>query len=477
MATLGLIVGNRGFFPSELCEEGRKRVERILHELAVETIALTPEDTPYGTVETYTEAKKCAALFKANAHKIEGILVTLPNFGDERGVAEAIRLSGLNVPVLIHAFPDEIEKMSLVNRRDSFCGKMSVCNNLRQYNLPFSLTRQHTIAPEAEAFKADLLKFMAVCRVVNGLKKARFGQIGVRPANFTTVRYSEKILEKNGISVEPFDLAEVLGQVDRVKAEEPRVQEKIKALTNYASTTGIDGAALTKMARFAVVLDSLIKEHEWDGTAIQCWTAMEEYFGVVPCAIMSMLSELKNPSACEADITGLIGMYSLMLASGRPSALLDWNNNYGDDPDKAVVFHCSNLPQDIFGHEAVMDYQAIVAGTVGKKNTYGTLVGRIKPTNATYCRVSTDDLHGQVRAYVGEGEITDDSLDTFGGYGVIKIPRFQRLLHYICENGFEHHVAISPGEVGAVINEAFTKYLKWDTYYHTSAQAHVHEFS
>jgi len=466
MATLGLIVGNRGFFPSELCEEGRKRVLKVLAELGIDVVALTPEDTPFGTVESYEDAKKCAALFKANAGKLDGILVTLPNFGDERGVADTIRLSGLDVPVLVQAFPDEVDKMSVANRRDSFCGKISVCNNLRQYNIPFTLTELHTVAPEAESFKKDLLKFAAVCRVVKGLRKARFGQIGVRPVNFTTVRYSEKILEKHGIAVEPYDLAEILGQINRLKENDPAVKEKVAALRNYVATTGVAEDALTKMARFAVVLEDLIKEHEWDGTAIQCWTALEEYYGVVPCAVMSMLSEMKNPSACEADITGLIGMYALTLAADRPSALLDWNNNYGDDPDQGVVFHCSNLPQDVFGHEAVMDYQAIIAGTVGKENTYGTVTGRIKPAWFTYCRVTTDDTSGQIRAYTGEGRFTGDPLQTFGGYDMIKIPRFQRLLRYICENGFEHHVAICPGEVGAVINEAFSKYLKWDIYYH-----------
>ena len=466
MATLGLIVGNRGFFPTELCEEGRKRVLKVLAELGIDVVTLTPEDTPFGTVESYEDAKKCAALFKANAEKIDGILVTLPNFGDERSVANSIRLSGLDLPVLVHAFPDETDKMSQANRRDSFCGKISVCNNLKQYNIPFTLTELHTVAPEAGSFKRDLLRFAAVCRVVKGLRKARFGQIGVRPANFTTVRYSEKILEKYGISVEPYDLAEILGQIERLKEDDPAVKEKVAALRNYVATAGVTEGALTKMAQFAVVLEGLIKEHEWDGTAIQCWTALEEYYGVVPCAVMSMLSEMKNPSACEADITGLIGMYALTLASDRPSALLDWNNNYGDDPDQGVVFHCSNLPQDIFGHEAVMDYQAIIAGTVGKENTYGTVTGRIKPARFTYCRVTTDDTSGQIRAYTGEGELTNDPLQTFGGYGVIRIPRFQKLLRYICENGFEHHVAVCPGETGAVINEAFSKYLKWDIYYH-----------
>jgi len=193
---------------------------------------------------------------------------------------------------------------------------------------------------------------------------------------------------------------------------------------------------------------------------------MEEYYGVVPCTVMSMLSNKMIPSACEADITGLIGMYAMALASGRPSALLDWNNNYGDDPDKAVVFHCSNLPQDIFGGQARMDYQKIIAGTVGQERTYGTLVGKIQPTPLTYCRVSTDDAVGTIRAYLGEAEITNDPIDTFGGYGVIRVPEFQELLTYICENGFEHHVAVNPSQVAEALYEAFTKYLGWDVYYH-----------
>jgi len=220
------------------------------------------------------------------------------------------------------------------------------------------------------------------------------------------------------------------------------------------------------MAKFGVVMEDWIAEHELVGTAVQCWTSMETYYGVVPCTVMSMLSNKLMPSACETDITGLIGMYAMVLASGQPSALLDWNNNYGDDPDKGVIFHCSNLPQAFFGDKAVMDYQEIIAGTVGKANTYGTVVGQIKPTPITYCRVSTDDEYGIIRAYLGEAEVTDDPVQTFGGYGVIKVPDFQTLLQHICENGYEHHVAANPSQVADALNEAFTKYLGWDVYYH-----------
>ena len=466
MTTFGLIVGNRGFFPVELCKSGRATMLKVLQEEGFGAIALSPEDTKFGSVETYDDAKKCAELFKKHREEIDGLIVTLPNFGEERGVADTIRLSGLDVPILVHAYPDEVGQMSIKTRRDSFCGKMSVCNNLTQYNVAYSLTTLHTVAPESAFFREDVQWFGAVCRVVNGLRKARFGQVGARPAAFITVRYSEKLLEEAGISVESIDLSEIFGRAWKLTDKDPKVVTKLDEVKGYLKTAGVPADALFKMAKLAVVLDRFIADHDLVGTAVQCWTSMEEHYGLVPCTVMSMLSNKLIPSACETDITGLIGMYAMALASGKPSALLDWNNNYGDDPDKAVVFHCSNLPQDIFGGKGTMDYQEIIAGTVGKENAFGTIVGKIKPTPVTYCRVSTDDYFGGIRAYLGEGEITDDPVDTFGGYGVIQVPDFQGLLQYICEQGFEHHVAVNPTLVAGALYEAFDKYLDWDVYYH-----------
>jgi len=219
------------------------------------------------------------------------------------------------------------------------------------------------------------------------------------------------------------------------------------------------------MAKFGVIVDDWVADQDLSATAVQCWTAMEEYFGVVPCTIMSMLSDALNPSACEVDVTGAVGMLALRLASGTPSALLDWNNNYGDDPDACVLFHCSNLPKSVFA-EMKMDYQEIIATAVGKANSYGTCVGTIAKGPFTYLRVSTNDDFGCMRAYVGEGEITDDPIDTFGGYGVARIADLQGLLRFICENGFEHHVALNLSTVAEGVYEALAKYLSWDIYFH-----------
>jgi L-fucose isomerase-like protein len=468
--TFGVIIGNRGFFPDILARDGREEILRVLEQEGYKAICLTPEDTKYGSVETLQDARKCADLFQKHREEIDGILVSLPNFGDERGVANSIRMSGLEVPVLIQAFPDEPNKMLMGGRRDSFCGKISACNNLWQYGIRFTLTTQHTVAPTATLFRSDLKAFAATCRVVQGLGHLRVGVLGARPAAFNTVRFSEKLLENHGISVETLDLSEVFGRIARLKDDDPKVQAKISTITGYVPTQGVPPAALLKMAKFGVVVDDWMKANELVGSSIQCWTAMEEFFGVVPCTLMSMMSNNLLPSACETDLAGLIGMYALQLASGDPSAIVDWNNNYGEDPDKAVIFHCSNLPKHFF-EEAKMDFQEIIAGSVGKENTFGTVVGRLKAGPLTFCRVSTDDLHGRLRAYVGEGEITSDKLATFGGYGVVKIPGLQKLLQHVCKNGYEHHVAVNRSHYGRAIVEALENYKGWEVYHHQAVGA------
>jgi L-fucose isomerase-like protein len=463
--TLGVIIGNRGFFPAHLCSTGRTEILVALETAGLGAVALSPDATTHGAVESLADARACADLFRANRDQIDGILVALPNFGDERAIANTVRWADLGVPVLVQAFADEGDKMSIQYRRDSFCGKMSACNNLRQYGIPYSLTTLHTVPPSHASFAADLRRFAATCRVVRDLRHARIGAIGARPAAFNTVRYSEKLLEQAGISVETLDLSEVLGWTHKLADADPVVQEKLASIHGYTDVKTVPAPSLVKMAKMGVAIDRWMADKQLSATAIQCWTALEELYGVVPCTIMSMMSNSLLPSACETDIAGLVGMYVLQSASGQPAALLDWNNNFGDDPDKGVVFHCSNLPKAFFAEQR-MDYQEIIAGTVGKENTYGTIVGRIAPGPFTYCRVSTDDLQGRISAYTGEGRFTEDTLQTFGGYGVTQIPDFQRLLQFICQRGFEHHVAATRATVADAIQDALATYLRWDVYKH-----------
>ncbi len=465
---LGVIIGNRDVFPGHLAEEGREEIADILKRQEIEVILVTSKETKYGAIEDLKEAKKCAELFRKNRDKIDGVLVSLPNFGDERAIADTIRMSGLSVPVLIQAYPDELTKMDIEKRRDSFCGKLSVCSNLKQYGIPFSLTRLHTVSPSSKDFLLDLDWFMGVCRVVKALHQARVGAIGARTTPFKTVRFSEKLLEDSGISVETADLSEIIMAVEKLRDSDKEVQDKLKVLTSYCPATEVAPSALLKMAKLAVVLDRWTKENEISACALRCWPELQDYLGIFPCAVMSMMNDSLLPFACEVDVMGALAMYALQLASDLPSGLFDWNNNYGDDLDKLVLFHCSNIPKTML-RTIRMEYNAIDARVRGtSENSYGACVGRVKSGPMTFSRISTDEAVGRIIACIGEGEFIDAPLETFGGVGVVKINRLQELLQLLCSRGFEHHVAVSQSLVGKVLFEAMHNYLNWDVYYHNS---------
>ena len=463
--TLAVIVGNRDFFPDVLVQEARQEILAVLAELGIEPVILAAEDTNLGGVETFEEAKKCAALFKDNADRIDGVLVVLPNFGDEKGAVETISLSGLQVPILVQAYPDDVNAFNVERRRDAFCGKISVCNNLRQYGYPFSLTDLHTVSPSSDSFKGDLARFAGVCRVVRGLKKARLGAIGARPNAFNTVRYSEKILQGHDISVSTIDLSEVFGLANKLEDVDPRVSHKLQQIQDYIETRRVPTEALVKMAKLGLVIDDWMAEYDLAATAIQCWTTIQANYGVNACTLMSLMSDKLMPSACEVDITGTVSMYSLQLASERPSALVDWNNNYADDPEKCVLFHCGNWAKSFYP-EATMAYADVLATTLGQENTYGAINGRVAAGPMTFARITTDDMDGAIRGYVGQGAFTDDPLQTFGSRAVVQVPGLQELLKHVCKNGFEHHVAMNASGVADIVAEAWQTYLKWDVYHH-----------
>ncbi|MGN6371093.1 MAG: L-fucose/L-arabinose isomerase family protein [Phycisphaerae bacterium] len=463
--SLGVIFGNRDFFPDVLVGEARKNIKALLDSAGIEGVMLSSEETKLGGVETHAEARKCADLFAKNRDKINGILVVLPNFGDEKGILDAIKLSRLNVPILIQGYPDDLNALGVERRRDAFCGKISVCNNLKQAGIPFTLTSRHVVHPTDASFKTDLSRFVAVCRVVRGLRGARFGAVGARPTAFNTVRYSEKILERYGISVTTCDLSDILGAAGKLSVENARVKAKIAEISGYAPTQGVPGDKVVQMARLGVVLDDFVSANALDATAIQCWTSLQQNWGCNVCTCMSMMSEKLLPSACEVDITGALSMYALSLASLRPSALVDWNNNYGGDDEKCVLFHCGNWPKD-FAPDTRIANAPILGSTLGVQNTYGAMEGRTPAGPLTYARFTTDDTSGVIRGYVGQGTTTDDELKTFGQRAVAHIPGLQQLMHYVCRNGYEHHVAVNASQTALVLQEACSTYLGWDMYHH-----------
>jgi L-fucose isomerase-like protein len=464
----GIIVGTRGFFNSELAVNVRKSLLEHLDEAGYDYV-ITPRDaTPNGAIETREHAKICAELFRENADLIDGVIVVLPNFGDELGIIQTLEMAKLNVPVMVQACDDEVDKLSVAERRDAFCGKFSVCNNLYQYGIPFTNTSAHTCPIESQVFWDDVDYFARVCRVVRGLRSARIGAIGARPAAFQTVRFSEKLLQTAGITVVPVDLSEIIFGSQSLKDDDPVVKAKLQDVLGYGTIqAGIPPANILKQAKLSVTIDRWMDENECVASAVECWDSIQKNYGCATCLSMAMMGDRLMPSACEVDVVGAVSMYTLLLASGNPPCFQDWNNNYGDDRDKCINTHCSNFPKSFMGREVEVGNLDILGATLGADRCFGAIKGQAAPGPITFFRISTDDPRGVIKAYLGEGKMTDDTVGNFqGGSAVLKVKKLQKLLDFIVKNGYEHHVAVNRSHSANVIYEALTTYLGWEVYYH-----------
>lgn len=464
--TFGVIIATRNIFNSQLAVDARQKVLKKLDQMGFGYVILPESETPTGNIEGYTDAVKCAALFKKNHDLIDGILVVLPNFGDELGVVNSIKMSGVNVPVLVQACDDDNDKVDVKSRRDAFCGKLSVCNNFYQYGIKFTDTIYHTYSLESAEFTKDLLKFAGICRVVKGLNGLRVGAIGTRPIGFQTMRFSEKLLQKYGITVVPVDMSEMIAAANKIDENDPAVLEKVEAIQNYGSCGIVAKNKIAKQARFGLAIENWINENDIDISALQCWDSIEKNYGCAACVTMSMMGEKLMPSACEVDVAGTISMYALALAAQTPSAILDWNNNFAEDRNKVVCTHCSNYPKSFFQNEIEIGSLDVLGTVLGSEDTFGAIKGKVAAGEMTYFRISTDDNKGMIKSYLGEGKMTNDPYGMDGGIAVCDIPNLQELMKYMCKNGFEHHVAMVRGHVSEILEEAIGNYLGWELYKH-----------
>ena len=443
----GIIIGTRAYFNSELAKDVRKQLLKTLADEGYDYVILPEDATPTGSssIETREDGLKCAELFRQN---------------------RAISVADLNVPVLVQACDDENDKVDLDSRRDAFCGKISVCNNLYQYGIPFTDTTLHTYSIYSELLAKDINKFAGICRVVNGLRHARIGAIGARPAGFQTVRASEKLLQKSGITVVPVDLSEILGAARKIEDTDAELLKKLEEIKCYAAVPKEYSDKLVLQAKFGVAVERWIEANQIDAVAVQCWDSLEQNYGCAACVTMSMLGEKLLPAACEVDIAGAVSMYALTLAAQGQSALLDWNNNFAEDRNKCVCTHCGNFPKSFVRNDLKLGTLGVLGRTLGKVNTFGAVYGKVTKGDFTFFRISTDDTKGAIKAYLGTGEITDDPYGMDGCIAVTKVNNLQTLMKYICKNGFEHHVAMVRNDVKEILNEAIEDYLGWNLYVH-----------
>ena len=457
--TFALYFGNRGFFPESLIASARDEVSAAVAKAGFDYIMPPADMTRFGAVETKDEGMEYAKWLSGHKGEYDGLIMSLPNFSDENGAVAAVRDCG--VPIFIQAYPDEIGKMDFEHRRDSYCGKFSICDVFHQYKIPFTVMPPHVVHPSSDAFAENLRDFAAVCRVVNGMKRFTIGVIGARTTKFKTVRYDEITLQKYGITCDTYDLSELFYRVQKMDGNDAAVKAKLKKLTDYTDFSSVPPEKCETLAKVSVAIDDMMREYHLDCITLRCWEEMQTVLGVAPCVLLSELNDRGIVASCEIDLCSAINMYSMLLASETPTACLDWNNNYGDDPNKVILFHCGPVAQSLMdGKGRVTDHKMFAKGCPGCG--WGANEGRIASFPMTHSNCKTED--GVLTFYVDKGEFTGEPIEYefFGCGGVAHIEDLQRKLIVLAKNGFRHHTAIGKGDMTKVLKEAFTTYLGYD---------------
>lgn len=457
--TFALCFGNRGFMPGELILGARTDMVKAVTDAGYDYIIMDEAATRYGAVETRDEGRLYAKWLKEHQGQYDGVIFSMPIFVDENGAAEALRDAG--VPILLQAYPDEIGKLDFAHRRDAYCGKFSVTDVFTQYGIPFTVLKPHVVHPNTPAFAQNLRDFAAVCRVVNGMKRFTIGCIGARTTAFKTTRFDEIALQKYGITVESLDLSELVYKVQRMADDATGVAEKKARLEGYTNCSNVPAANLLTLAKIGVVIDQYIEEYHMDALSLRCWNEMETILRVCPCVLLSELNDRGIPASCEIDLCSAITMRAMALASEQPTAVLDWNNNYGEDENKVILFHCGPVAQSLMiAKGMVTEHKMFAKGDPG--SGWGSNEGRIKAMPMTFSNCQTKD--GKLIVYTSEGAFTGEPIEDafFGCGGVAEIPNLQNKLVRLARGGFKHHTSIGAGHMKAVLDEAFTTYLHYD---------------
>lgn len=460
---LGFVPAHRGIFSGALARQMRTETLAALGEAGIEVVVPDEAMTKLGCVQDRTEAEKCAALFRAQ--DVAGIVIGAMTFGDEQAAAWVVRQARLDVPILVFGCQEDRALAPGAPRRDSFCGLLSIAEALRQIGARYSVGRQPICFPRDPAFQADAVTFAAVCRVVRGIRQARYGQIGARPDGFWTCRFDEKKLQRLGPTTVVLDLSEALAGANRLRDDDPGVLATVEAIRAYADTSAVAEASVIKMARFEVFLTRWGRENAIDAFAIQCWTSIQNNFGICACTTMSRLGDLGLPAACEADILGTLSMHACQLASGRPAALADWNNLHNDDDQLVNLWHCGVFPKSLADAQPRLAVHEIIAssGAARPEDAEGVVESRLRPSPVTLARV-TQDADGSWKALVVEGAIEENTARTGGSQGWCRVANLPRLYRDVLLRHFPHHVALTPTHVAPALREAFGRYLDFQVF-------------
>jgi len=450
---IGFVPAHREFFDENWAIRMRERCISILS--TIEKLDLVvPDDklTKGGLVRDERDAEKTIQLFREK--DVDGIMIGTMTFGDEISVLK-IASAFKDRPILLFGtkegpFTPDGNRLS-----DSFCGTLSISSGLHRRRIPFIFAG--ILFPEEEEFKDAVLNFMRVCAIVRGFVGAKVGQIGTRPGPFETCAINEPaLIEHFKQTVVPISLVEIFQSANSLSDDEPEVQEIIREIEAQADVSNVKREILVKLAKLECALKRFAEENKIDAMAVQCWTAMQNIYGVSSCLPMGRLTDKGIMTACEVDIYGALTMLIQYLASLKttPPHFIDWTIQHQEKDNVFLAWHCGNAPPSLAceGCPIVVREHSILKRTVKPESSYGTAEFQLKPGTVTICRLVEYD--GEFKMLITKGEIKQSSDKLRGSWSWVEVPNLKSLYRTLVEEGFIHHASMIHGDYTQAIADA-----------------------
>ncbi len=458
---LGIVAVSRDCFPMSLSENRRSAIVKEYQktgEIYECPVCIENEKDMLKALEDVKNAG-CNAL-----------VIYLGNFGPES--SETLLAKYFDGPVMYCAAAEESENDLLDGRGDAYCGVLNLSYNLKLRNIKAYIP-EYPVGDAVDCAKM-IKDFVPIARALVALKNLKIISFGPRPQDFLACNAPIKKLYDLGVEIEENSELDLFAAFN-AHAGDKRIPEVVKDMEKELGEGNKKPEILEKLAQYELTLLDWAEEHkgsrEYVAISGKCWPAFQTEFKFVPCYVNSRLAARGIPVSCEVDIYGVLSEYIGACVSDDAVTLLDINNSVPRDmyekeiggktpysfTDTFMGFHCGNTPACKLSF-CEMKYQKIMARSLPKEFTNGTLEGDIAPGDITFFRLqSTADSH--LKAYVAEGEVLPVATRSFGGIGVFAIPEMGRFYrHVLIEDNFPHHGAVAFGHHGKAFFEVF-KYL------------------
>ena len=440
---LGLAPTRRAIFSAPAAMEYAEKTRSRLKELGVEYVDIN-DISEDGLLHDEEDEIRIAEKFRAAG--VSGLFLPHTNFGTEYECARLAKRLGL--PVLLWGPRDECPDQNGMRLRDSQCGLFATGKVLRRFNVPFTyMTNCNLTDPE---FERGVRDFLAVCSVVKTFRSIRILQIGPRPMDFWSTMCNEgELLEKYGIRLAPVPLPELMQEMQKARTQKQEVERTV-GYCRSCMNINVTSEQLETIAALKEAMLAPVKKYRCNAVAIQCWNALQDEIGIMPCAANSLLNEMGIPTVCETDIHGAITALMVEAATldDTRSFFADWTVRHPTNDNAELLQHCGPWPISVARERPSIGYPVAF-------DFPGSISAEAKHGEITLARFDGD--HGEYSLLLGKAKGVDGPY-TKGTYLWVEVKNLKRLEAKIVEGPYIHHCVGIHKDVVAVLYEA-CKYL------------------